>query len=128
MLSWRTLLAGRPPSSNTAFLVKHLAYWLQELAYGGLSEETRARLEALAEDEAYADREQAKRRRIERPVTGTRLTREWQGVEHHVTVLDDGLEYQGRKYKSLSAIARAITGTRWNGPLFFGLHKHRSGK
>ncbi len=59
----------------------------------------------------------------DRPVAGTRLIREWQGVEHHVTVLTDGYEYQGRKYKSLSAIARAIAGTRWNGPLFFGLRR-----
>jgi site-specific DNA recombinase len=55
------------------------------------------------------------------PIAGTRLIRQWQGVEHCVTVLDDGFEYQGAKYRSLSAIARAITGTRWNGPLFFGL-------
>jgi hypothetical protein len=51
-----------------------------------------------------------------------------QGVEHTATVLADGFEYQGRRYKSLSAIARAITGTRWSGPLFWGLRNHRSGK
>ena len=62
-----------------------------------------------------------KRRVDDRPVAGTRLIREYQGVEHCVTVLADGFEYQGRPYKSLSAVARAITGTRWNGPLFFGL-------
>ena len=50
-----------------------------------------------------------------RPIAGTRLIREWQGVEHSVTVIGDGFEYQGRPYKSLSAVARAITGTRWNG-------------
>ena len=59
------------------------------------------------------------------PVVGTRLIREWQGVEHTVTVLDDGFEYQGRPYKSLSAIARAITGTRWNGYRFFGLRERK---
>ena len=57
-------------------------------------------------------------------MTGTRLIREWQGVEHTATVLDDGFEHQGRRYKSLSAVARAITGTRWNGPLFWGLRSH----
>jgi hypothetical protein len=57
-----------------------------------------------------------------------RLIREWQGAEHCATVLDDAFEYQGRRYRSLSAIARAITGTRWNGPAFFGLRNHRSGK
>jgi hypothetical protein len=62
------------------------------------------------------------------PVAGTRLLREWQGVEHTVTVLADGFDYDGRPYKSLSAIARAITGTRWNGWLFFGLRKQGRGR
>jgi hypothetical protein len=62
----------------------------------------------------------------DRPIAGTRLIREWQGVEHCVTVRDSDLEYQGRPYKSLSAIARAITGTRWNGWIFFGLKNQRS--
>ena len=52
---------------------------------------------------------------------GTRLVREWQGVEHAVTVLESGFEYQGKPFKSLSAVANAITGTHWSGPLFFGL-------
>jgi hypothetical protein len=52
---------------------------------------------------------------------GTRLLREWQGATHHVTVLDRGFEYGGKTYRSLTAIARAITGTAWSGPLFFGL-------
>ena len=56
-----------------------------------------------------------------RLLAGTRLCREWRGAEHVVTVLQDGFDYQGRRYESLSAVARAITGTRWNGPLFFGL-------
>ena len=59
------------------------------------------------------------------PIAGTRLLREWQGVEHTVTVLAEGYEWQGRPYRSLSAIARAITGTRWNGLVFFGLKSQR---
>jgi hypothetical protein len=59
------------------------------------------------------------------PVVGTQLIREWRGIEHRVTVLADGFEWEGRRYKSLSAVTRAITGTRWNGPVFFGL---RAGK
>ena len=125
---WRDLFDAEPPPYNKRFLVNRLSYRLQELAYCGLSEETQARLEALASDETYADREQTRKRNVERLVAGTRLIREWQGVEHQVTVLEDGFEYQGRRYKSLSAAARAITGTRWNGPLFFGLRKHGSGK
>ena len=60
------------------------------------------------------------------PIAGTRLLREYQGVEYTVTVTTDGYEWQGRPYKSLSVIARAITGTRWNGLLFFGLKNRRS--
>ena len=61
-----------------------------------------------------------------RPLVGTRLIREWQGIEHCVSVLDHGYEYQGRPYRSLSAIARFITGTRWNGWIFFGLKNQRA--
>ena len=57
--------------------------------------------------------------------TSTRLIREWQGIEHSVTVRGDDFEYQGRPYKSLSAIAREVTGVRWNGWVFFGLKSHR---
>ena len=60
-----------------------------------------------------------------RPIAGTQLIREWQGVEHRVTVRADDFEYQGRPYKSLSSVARAITGTRWNGWVFFGLKNQR---
>ena len=62
----------------------------------------------------------------DRPIAGTRLVREWDGVEHSVTVRDDGYEYQGRPYKTLSGIAREITGTRWNGWVFFGLKNQRT--
>ena len=58
-------------------------------------------------------------------LAGTRLVREWNGVEHTVTILADGFEWQGRKYKSLSAIARDITGTRWNGYRYFGLRERK---
>ena len=61
----------------------------------------------------------------DKPVTGTKLIRQYQGVEHAVTVRVDGYEWEGRPYRSLSAIARAITGTRWNGWTFFGLKTQR---
>ena len=60
------------------------------------------------------------------PVAGTRLVREYRGVGHTVTVLADGYEWEGRPYRSLSAIARAITGTRWNGLIFFGVKRQGS--
>jgi hypothetical protein len=122
---WRDLYASEPPPYNRKFLESRLAYRVQELAYGGLKPETLKRLAALAE----ALEPRGSRRRTESmPVAGTRLLREWQGVEHTVTVLADGFEYDGRPYKSLSAIARAITGTRWNGWLFFGLRKQGRGR
>ena len=62
------------------------------------------------------------------PVVGTRLVREFQGREYTVTVLPDGFEWEGRRYKSLSAVARAITGTRWNGLTFFGVKRHGGGR
>ena len=118
---WRDLFEKEPPPYNRRFLEHRLAYRIQELAYGGLKPETVARLEALADG---LEGKLSKRRRVEnRPVAGTRLLREWKGVEHTVTVRDGDFEYQGRPYQSLSAIARVITGTRWNGLVFFGLKK-----
>ena len=95
------------------------------MAYGGLKPETVERLAALAEEIGGKGTRRA-RSAQERPIAGTRLLREWHGVEHSVTVRDDGYEYQGRPYKSLSAVARSITGTRWNGWIFFGLKNQRT--
>lgn len=89
--------------------------------------ETIRRLEQLGEELDGGDKKKRSMRLDrDRPITGTRLLREWQGVGQVVTVTKDGFEWQGRPYKSLSAIARAITGTRWNGWTFFGLKNHRS--
>src|SRR5512143_3041173 len=122
---WRDLYDREPPPYNKPFLVKRLAYRVQELAYGGLSARAEAKLDRLIADEEARLNGKLPKRTGDRPIAGTRLIREWQGVEHCATVIDDGYEYQGRRYKSLSAIARAITGTRWNGPAFFGLRDGR---
>jgi hypothetical protein len=119
---WRELFDKEPPGFSRSYLVSRLAYRIQELAHGGLKPSTRARLDALAD---ALDPKAARKRVVNGPVVGTQLIRQWRGVEHKVTVLADGFEWEGRRYKSLSAVARAITGTRWNGPMFFGL---RSGK
>ena len=122
---WRELFETEPPAFNRQYLESRLAYRIQELAYGGLKPETVKRLETLGEQ---LDGGNITLRRIRadlKPITGTRLIREWQGVEHTVTVLADGYEWQGRPYRSLSAVARAITGTRWNGWIFFGLKSRR---
>jgi hypothetical protein len=124
---WRELFGTEPPPYNRRFLESRLAYRIQELAYGGLKPETIARLKAISEDLDGGDPDRRRRRAAQdRPIAGTRLIREWQGVEHCVTVRDDDFDYQGRPYKSLSAVARAITGTRWNGLIFFGLKNHRA--
>ncbi len=122
---WRELFDSVPPPFNRRYLESRLAYRIQELAYGGLKPETVKRLEALGEQLDGGDRKKSRIRADMTPIVGTRLIREWQGVEHLVTVTADGFDWQGRPYKSLSAIARAITGTRWNGWVFFGLKNHR---
>ena len=122
---WRALFGTEPPPYNRRFLESRLAYRVQELAFGGLKPETLARLEALGEQFDGGKITVRRIRGDDRPIVGTQLIREYQGVEHLVTVTRDGYDYQGRPYKSLSAIARGITGTRWNGRVFFGLRASR---
>jgi hypothetical protein len=122
---WQLLFETPPPPYNRHFLESRLAYRIQELAYGGLKPETVRRLEQLGEQLDGGNIAVRKVRGSDQPIAGTRLLRAYQGVEHTVTVLQDGYEWQGRPYKSLSAIARAITGTRWNGLVFFGLKNRR---
>lgn len=122
---WRELFETEPPPYNRRFLESRLAYRIQELAYGGLKPETVERLEALGEQLDGGNMVTRRIRGNDRPIAGTRLIREWQGVEHCVTVREDGYEYQGRPFQSLSAVARAIAGTRWNGWIFFGLKNQR---
>jgi len=125
---WRVLFGGDPPRFNRQFMLKRLAYRVQELAYGGLSMAARERMDRLLDEEGY-DEIGAKvkkpgraRDAIDRHVVrGTVFVREWDGERHEVRALDEGFEYRGMPYRSLSAIARAITGTSWNGWVFFGV-------
>jgi hypothetical protein len=123
---WRELYESEPPAFNRSYLESRLAYRIQELAYGGLGKDMQRRIVAL-KDELL---DHKPRRQIDptRPPTGAILVREFQGVEHRVRVLADGFEYQGRSYKSLSALARIISGTNWSGPMFFGLRNRRGYK
>jgi hypothetical protein len=123
---WRALFDTEPPPFNRRYLENRIAYRIQELAYGGLKPETRRRLEALGEQFDSGNITTRRIRDDAKPITGTRLVREWKGIEHTVTVLVEGYEWEGRPYRSLSAIARAITGTRWNGLVFFGLRSVRT--
>ena len=123
---WRDLFGKEPPPYNRRFLENRLAYRLQELAYGGLKASTVKRLEELGEQLDGGKKRVRSRRADDRPIAGTRLIREWQGTPYEVIVQPDHFEYQGKRYQSLSSIARAITGTIWNGWAFFGLRSARS--
>ena len=125
---WRELFETEAPPYNRRFLESRLAYKIQELSYGGLMPETIARLEALGEQLDGGKVNVRRKRGDDKPIAGTKLIREWQGVEHAVTVTNDGYEWQGRPYRSLSAIANAITGTRWNGWVFFGIRRSGAGQ
>lgn len=120
---WRNLFGKEAPPFNRPYLQSRLAYRVQELAYGGVKPETRRRLEALGEQLDGGNVVLRRIRADNRPMPGTRLIREWQGVQHVVTVRPDDFEFEGRPYRSLSAVARHITGTRWNGWTFFGIRQ-----
>jgi|SaaInlStandDraft_3_1057020.scaffolds.fasta_scaffold32194_2 hypothetical protein len=112
---WPEWFDHQPSSASREFLIGRLAYRIQELAYGGLSTKTKNKLND------NAGTKNTKNKKINMPPIGTELTREYQGVDHHVTVTKLGFEYRGKSFKSLSHVAREITGTRWSGPVFFGL-------
>ena len=120
---WRERLKQPPPSHlNKPILVPLLAYRLQEQAFGSLRPAYKRRLRELAESfEQNPNRPPKAVSSSARIKPGTRLIRQWDGQTHQVTVAEAGFEYKGERYKSLSEIARLITGTRWSGPLFFGL-------
>jgi Protein of unknown function (DUF2924) len=126
---WREKLKQAPPSHlNKPILVPLLAYRLQEQALGGLKPEYKRRLRQLAETFARNPSRFAEAiSSSARIKPGTRLIRQWDGQTHQVTVAEEGFEYKGERFRSLSEIARQITGTRWSGPLFFGLKQGQRG-
>ncbi len=122
---WRTLFGAEPPPKLRApLLVQGIAYRLQEKALGGLKPATVRLLERIADDAAARRQVSPSPAKI-RVSAGTVLIREWHGTKHQVTVLQDGFLYRAKRFRSLSPIARAITGSRWSGPLFFGLKSAR---
>ena len=102
-------------------LTRAIAYRLQESAFGGLKPSTQRLLAEFAHDGANGSALAAAPSRVVLP--GAVLVREWRGTSHHVSVLEDGISFRGKRYRSLSEVAREITGTRWSGPLFFGLKR-----
>jgi hypothetical protein len=121
---WKELFGREAPVLGRRYLEDRLAFRVQELHYGGLSDRARRRLDALADQ---LEPKAARRRDPGRLLPGTELRRQWQGVEHVVRVREHDFEYDGRPYRSLSAVARAIAGSRWNGWAFFGLRNGPAG-
>ena len=109
---WVSLTARPIPRVSAALLHLALAWELQAAVHGGLSRRAQQKLEQLA----------AGKTQTQSVSPGMRLAREWNGTLHVVTIAEDGsIHWNDRTWKSLSAVARAITGTRWSGPAFFGL-------
>lgn len=116
---WRNVWGSEPPhKASREFLIRAIAYGIQVQAFGGLDDKTLRLLQKASS--ANAERPKAKRNRLG---PGSKLFREWHGVSHEVLVLDKGFAWRGETHRSLSAIARAITGAHWNGWAFFGLKR-----
>jgi hypothetical protein len=114
---WQVIFGSPPPKGiKRGLLERACAYYLQAQAFGGLTRSVRRSLAAVADGKA--PRALSIKPGLKR---GSHLLREWYGVVHRVEVTHDGVLWNGRRYRSLSAVARAITGTNWSGPRFFGL-------
>ena len=124
---WRSLYKTQPPRRiGRGLLTRAVAYRLQERALGGVKPSTKRLLERLVRN---ASSGQSLSLAAAPPTSaGTVLIREWQGITHEVTVLDRGVLYRKQQYRSLSEVARLITGCRWSGPLFFGLRSQGDGE
>ena len=120
---WRRLVGAEPPRLSRDLLLRALAYRVQERAHGGLS---RASLRQLKVDVAEGGSAITRASPALSLKPGARLVREWHGRSHVVIVMDAGFDYAGVSYRSLTEIARLITGAHWSGPRFFGLGGHRA--
>jgi hypothetical protein len=119
---WRRLHQTPPPKRlSRDILLRGITYKMQEKAFGGLSKAILRKLQTSAPTEAPS----ANKRRPRSFKAGMRLVREWHGVTHTVVILADGVEWRGQRYRSLSVVAREITGAHWSGPRFFGLKQAR---
>ena len=121
---WRALYRSEPPRRiSRDLLIRALAYRIQEKALGGLKPSTRRLLTRVTADASARRPIQV----VPKPSlkSGTVLLREWHGTQHQVIVREDGIVFNGKQYKSLSQVAYRITGTKWSGPLFFGLKVNR---
>ena len=122
--TWKVLFGRDAPAAYKADqLVRRLAWRVQEIHFGGLSQNAQQALRRIAaEDDLAGGRRRAPQRRAGAMVPGTRLVRSWGGADHTVTTMaDGGFEYVGKRYRTLTAVALAITGQHMSGPRFFGL-------
>jgi hypothetical protein len=123
---WKTLFGHPAPKSlRRIFIARAVAYQMQAAAYGGLSTATKRKLREIAN--AVRNGDTNAMLGSTRLRTGTQMIRQWQNATHTVTVVAGGFEWNGRTYKSLSAVAKAITGTNWNGFAFFGIKRSPPG-
>mgnify|MGYP001596877321 CR=1 FL=1 len=133
---WRTLYGKEPPAYSRPFLISRLSHRIQEIAYGGLSDATKQKMHDVLKSNGFNEvgssrhgQQKAKQaQKNNMPVVGTKLVRDWNGRRYEVIAVSGGFEYDGRLYRSLSAIAKVITGTHWNGKLFFGCAKSGVGR
>jgi hypothetical protein len=121
---WRDVYRAVAPDIGPDLLQRGIAYRLQERRQGSLASSIRRDVERLIKQLGKGQGELA--RSPASLKTGTRLVRSWRGKMHHVLILDEGYEYDGRRYQSLTQIAQDITGAHWSGPRFFGLVTRRS--
>ncbi|MXO70292.1 DUF2924 domain-containing protein [Alteraurantiacibacter buctensis] len=117
---WTRRYDAPAPNLSSELLRLGLGYKMQEQRLGGVNRSTRTLLRQVV---TQGERGGPGRPLPRKLTPGTRLVRDWHGVGHTVVVLEDGFEFDGKHWKSLTAIAKAITGNHWNGPLFFGLTK-----
>jgi len=120
---WADLMGTDPGRLGRQYLMRRLAYRVQELAYGGLSPQARKQLETVADGKTRNGKPSKSKKTVLMP--GTRLLREWHGDRYEVIVEADGFRYNGKLYRSLTAAARAITGQHTSGNLFFGIQRKR---
>ena len=119
---WLECVGQLPPKRMSRdLMVRGIAYKLQEHRFGGLSKSALRTIARLQQTQEFSDKSQPVRSISMKP--GSKLIRDWRGTTHTVLVLDNGYEWQGELYRSLTHIANAITGAHWSGPRFFGLAK-----
>jgi len=123
---WKQVYGSEPPARiSKQLLVRAIAYKMQENVLGGLKPATKRFLAKVVEDNAMGKQFSASPVTVIKP--GTRLIREWHGVTYEVEITENGILFKGKHHRSLSEVARLITGVKWSGPLFFGLKSMNKG-